>query len=1497
MHKIYLVLLVVFAGVLFHSQLQAQCLVSVNAGEDRYLCDNPPQFVQIDGQINGPILQPPYTGIYWYSPTGLTGVNIPSIFATVQQTSTYVLEGVGESATNVAVNGDFESGNTGFTSKFIYSPGDLSFGGLYDVTPLVAGFPTYCTDHSGTGNMLIFSYGTHATPELTVWSQDIPVTPNADYIFSFWVTNFVNPSPGISMYVNGANILAPSAATNSCNKWTKYSAMFHNTNLTTAMLELRLTPQTAFAYPRLMAIDDIVFSPICHVRDSVTIHMIDVKAVANPKITQYPPCSTATVTLSGAGSSVGPEYEYHWDTPDGNIVSGENTLTAVVDAPGTYTLSVTYLNGEGNCTETSEVVVVENVSPLTANANVVIPLSCQPGTATIIGTANIPGNTYAWTAGPGGNIVSGANSAGLIVNQPGQYFLTVTNVATGCTSEAVAEVAAPVQPVANATTSALSCAQQQTTLSGAGSSTGPNFTYTWTTPNGHIASGQDSIFAVADAPGMYILSVAHKTNHCVKKDTVIVVANTALPIANILPAETITCQRSLITLSVDTLTSTGSNYTYAWTASSGGNIVSGADSLAPVVNAPGFYVLQITNTANACSTTDTVQVVANTEAVIAIANAPSTITCTQGQVSLDASGSSTGASLVYQWSTANGHIVSGGNTPSPIVDAPGTYSLLITNPANGCSATDLADVTQNTTPPNLQATATANINCTTPAQTLDVQNSAGNFTYVWTVGGGGHIQSGATTLTPTVDAGGTYSLLATNQDNGCTASTTVTVSADFALPGASVDVPGNLNCHNAFLNLSSNSTANPALLSHSWTYPDGTTTNTGTSASLNVTEPGLYSLVVTNTQNGCTSTASGTVVHHDNVTAALSSQTDVTCFGDDNGAVSISAAGGDGNLSYLWNGGATGTSLTQLVAGTYTVTVTDGENCTATVTAVISEPLELQLSAFASATSSAGVDDGTANAVPSGGTPPYTYAWDNGETTATITDLAPDFYTVVVTDANGCTNSQTVQVEQGGVLCVLSNAIQSVNPSCNGLSNGQATINLTGGTPPFTYAWSSGSNAQTAINLSAGTYTATVTDLNGCQTAGEVTLSEPTALVIELDATTNTSCPNDENGTATVAAGGGTGAISIEWEDGQTGPTAIGLAAGTYTATATDENGCTATITATIVANDQVPPVVQGGPVTLALGTSGQVTLTMLNLGATASDNCSLSGVQISPDVFNCTQLGDHQVTLTATDAAGNTATHTVTVTIVDNQAPVLACSNDIVRCSYDNTVQYDAPVATDNCLGIGSFFSLTEGLLSGSVFPEGQTVVAYSLTDAQGNVGTCSFVVTVLTPLATTLEEIINDIDHQNIGGIQVSVDGSQAPYTYEWQLNGQTVGNGEDLTGVGEGVYTLIITDGLGCTSQAGPFEVSNIVGTDNPSWSDRVSIFPNPTTGEVFVLMPNELVKSALHFVVVDATGRRILEQEGEGKKLQTLDLSAFADGLYSILIQVEGQQSVYRIVVSK
>jgi len=305
--------------------------------------------------------------------------------------------------------------------------------------------------------------------------------------------------------------------------------------------------------------------------------------------------------------------------------------------------------------------------------------------------------------------------------------------------------------------------------------------------------------------------------------------------------------------------------TFNWVASLGGNIVSGGTTLTPTVDAAGTYTLTVTDPSNGCTASDATTVTKNIAPPNVEAGIAKVINCTTG-ATITLSGSSSTVGATFNWvASLGGNIVSGGTTPTPTVDAAGTYTLTVTDPSNGCTASDATTVTASTTPPNVEAGIAKVIDCLTPGLQIALSGSSSTVgaTFNWVASLGGHIVSGGTTPTPTVDAAGTYTLTVTDPSNGCTASDATTVTVNLTPPACSLTAPEPLpQCGQQSNDLCTTalpagaiyvwSILNPA--EDGWAITGGQGTNCIKYTAGNGGTTGLFKVDVTDPTNGCTNT-------------------------------------------------------------------------------------------------------------------------------------------------------------------------------------------------------------------------------------------------------------------------------------------------------------------------------------------------------------------------------------------------------------------------------------------------------------------------------------------------------------------------------------------------------------------------------------------------------------------------------------------------------------------
>lgn len=455
-------------------------------------------------------------------------------------------------------------------------------------------------------------------------------------------------------------------------------------------------------------------------------------------------------------------------------------------------------------------------------------------------------------------------------------------------------------------------------------------------------------------------------------------------------------------------------------------------------------------------------------------------------------------------------------------------------------------------------------------------------------------------------------------------------------------------------------------------------------------------------QSNCTScTPSGLTVSQAISNAAC---------GQNNGSITLTPNGGIGPYTYVWTPAVAGNtnSASGLPAGTYQISVTDAVGCNSVVNVTINGSPGPTVSA-SSTPAGCTVANGSATANPSGGTPGYTYAWSNGDSNQTANNLSAGTYTVIVTDANGCSVSDIVTISSTSPPTTSSSVVSNV--LCNGGTTGSATTNPSGGTPGYAYQWSpGGGNGQTANNLPAGSYVVTITDANGCTVTDNVTITEPPAINV-TSTQTNVLCNGGNNGSATANASGGTPGYNYSWNTSpvQNTQTANNLSAGTYNCTVTDANGCTSVVSVTITQPPALTASSTQNNVTCNGGNNGSATASMNGGSAPYTYSWNTAPPQTTPTANNLS-AGTYQCTIT--DANGCTAQVSVTITQPSPVSLSITCGDSI--CAGDSTLL----TASASGGTIPYSYNWMPGNLSGPsvpVSPATSTVYTVSVTDANG--------------------------------------------------------------------------------------------------------------------------------------------------------------------------------------
>jgi large repetitive protein len=565
----------------------------------------------------------------------------------------------------------------------------------------------------------------------------------------------------------------------------------------------------------------------------------------------------------------------------------------------------------------------------------------------------------------------------------------------------------------------------------------------------------------------------------------------------------------------------------------------------------------------------------------------------------------------------------------------GIYTVTVTD-ATGCAVVGSINVSSPTPPLNIVVNGT-NETCAQNDGTVNVVAIGGTapYTYVWNT-------------TATADsliglAAGTYSVTVTDANN-CSLSNAVIISAP---PPIMVDslISNSLLC-------ASDSNGSAAIyvsgdtLTHTYAWSNGSIFSTAHHLS-----SGTYYITVTNTA-GCQIQDSVTIIAPPPILVTVANLTNIKCNGDATGAITVNTTGGTGLYNYSWNNSSSTTnSAANLVAGLQTVTVTDANGCSVMDSIHLTEPNPLVIQVTTTPVSCTGGFDGTATANISGGVGNYSLFWDNFQTTPTATNLTPGTHQILVTDANGCQQITPFNILTIPPMSAASFTSQSV--SCTGGNNGNASIQMSGGTPPYSYNWNTTpiQNTATAFHLSTGVYSVTVTDANGCTFfSPNISVTEPFPLIVTAIDVFNPLCHNGTDGYIQLNATGGTPNYSYTWSNGGTTSMVLNLSASTYTVVVNDANGCSKTLNFTLTEPDALIFQAATMPTSCYGSSDGEISIETV-AGGIPPYTYTINNVNYFPITFDQIALQQGNYTVQVLDANGCREEQILTVA----QPPLIA--------------------------------------------------------------------------------------------------------------------------------------------------------------------------------------------------------------------------------------------------
>ncbi len=986
-------------------------------------------------------------------------------------------------------------------------------------------------------------------------------------------------------------------------------------------------------------------------------------------------CPGGSTTLSAPAGNT-----YLWST-------GAATSSINVYAGGTFTVTVTSPQG---CTSTSAPFAV-NVGPASASINAPPAPYCT-GSPVVL-SAN-PGISWQWS--------TGETVQNITVGSSGTFTVTVTQGGgcTASTSQALTFYAPPV-PVINGPISI--CQNLPFVLDA-----GPGYsTYLWT--GGYTTQTISPVLS-----GTYTVTVTN-ANGCTASVSQNLTINAA-PNPSIAGITSI-CQGNSTALDA------GSGYiNYIW--STGANTQS--------INAftSGYYTVTVTSL-NGCTASTSLLLTVNPLPTPTISGV--TAICGGANANLDA-----GIGYVaYQWST-------GASTQTISPSLVGTYVVTVTD-NNGCSGNTSVylSVTPNPVP---VINGVASVCQGSPAL---LTASPGYLQYLWSSGVTVQAYS-PPTVTP-----GTYTVTVTDI-NGCTGSVNYSLAID-PLPTPTI-TGGNGICLGDSIQLN----AGAGFTTYQW--------NTGAnSPTIYVNSPATYTVTVTG-MNGCSNSASLTLITYSLPAPTISGVTSI-CSGS---ASNLDA--GAGYVNYLWSNGYSTQVITPSNAGVYTVTVTDGNGCSATTTASVS----VQSNPVPVITGN--------NVVCQNGTTTFdagagyvSYLWNTAATTQTLnpSTTTSGIYTVTVTDINGCSGTATYNLTV--------NSLPTPSITGNSTICADTVSVLDAGSGYIIYNWNTGVSSQSITANSTGTYTVTVTDGNGCTGTASATL-----LVNPL--------PSPSISGLTVVCAGASANLDATpgfnaylWSDGSVGQSIFPIATGNYTVTVTDANGCTASVSAGVTVNNNPAPVIIGDNFIC------QGDLTFFDAGAGFQSYTWSNG--INTQLINLTAAGTY--TVTVTDVNGCTGTSSYVLTVNPLPTPSIAGGNSICQGQVTNL---DAGSGYIN-------YAWNTGASSQVISTGNGATYIVTVTD----VNNCS--------ATTSVTLVVNPLPVPVISGINTICDGNTSSLTasggvsYQWSTGSTNQVINAGLTGI----YVVTVTDANGCSDS------TNFSLTVNPNPTPMVSGLDTICTGQ--------------------------------------------------------------------
>ena len=1040
-------------------------------------------------------------------------------------------------------------------------------------------------------------------------------------------------------------------------------------------------------------------------------------------------CETESTWVVASLTNGTPPFTYEWS--NGTTNNSSNMADSIQVSPASNTTySVTVTDATAQTFTASQLITVTSL--VTPTFTALSPYCVGDSPAVLSGTST-NGITGIWLP------------ATIITASAGTTTYSFTANAGQCASNTSMDITVNDLPTPgitnNSGTTVLTCAQISINVTTTG-----GISYAWSGGNTPTTASN-----ALTSSGTYTVTVTN-ASACTATSSIIITENTTPPtaaITNNSGTTAITCTQTSISV-----TATGGG-TYTW---SGGATTNTA---ANTFNTAGTYTVTVT-AANGCTDTETITITENTTpptAAITNNSGTTAITCTQTSISVTATGGGT-----YTWS--------GGattNTAANTFNTAGTYTVTVTA-ANGCAATETITITQDVDLPVVTITnntGTNELDCN--ISTISVIAEGGD-SYLWNGG-----------LTPSSQnnsfiAAGSY-IVTVFDSNGCTSSGAIIITENTDTPN--ISILNNTGIYELDCNITEISVTANGGISYLWN--SGTSINTPQNS---FTIPGIYTVTVTGS-NGCTSSQDISLTQNTNPPVVLITNT--TGTNELNCTTTVIELLASGAGTYAWSGGSAPASALNLfnLPGTYTVTVTGTNGCTAMETYTITQNITIPSATIINNTGTLQLDCNNAsiNLTAAGG---VSFIWSSGSTVNSATNVisSPGTYTVTVTALNGCIDTENITISYVSPPNVILTPTSAI---CGG-TGGSVIAAISGGSTPYNIVWSNNQTNTNLNNLSPGDYIITVTDDDNCTATATTTIAVSGNINASISQIHAIGCSGENTGSLLAESTNAVAPTQYNWSNGSTNQAISDLYAGIYSVTIMDSWSCTAAANTELVspASMQIDANISGISCNGEADGSIQIFVTngnspyfyyWNNMGNTAS----LSGLE----------AGTYSVTVT-----DNMNCSKIESYIIDEpEILFLEENHEPVKC-------YGTATGSINLSAIGGTapysFILNWGIqYSNKTMYENLYAGTYSvvLTDSNGCEIIDEIIIDEPAELAASIITTNPSCRGGSDGSIEFFTSGGTEPYLFSWDSNVIDI---SFISGLGQGIYDISIIDANECVNQ---------------------------------------------------------------------------------------------------